>query len=148
MVTLMRELGLERGSILDYGSGVGTFGNAVRQLYGKRYDVTNYEPTLPQWCELASGPFDAVICTHVLEHVEEECLADTLNEIRARALHVVFLEIPFGPAKEVLADGRNAHILQRPHEWWMHQLDTCFDHACITMKLSTLKSQAQFTLHI
>src|SRR6185436_9259318 len=49
VVALLEDLGVRQGTILDYGSGVGAFGDEVRRLCGARYAVTNYEPTLPQW---------------------------------------------------------------------------------------------------
>lgn len=136
----LADLGIMFGTILDYGSGVGTFGNAVRELAGKRFSVTNYEPTLPQWSELAAGPFDAVVCTHVLEHLELEHLPATLEEIRSRAKRLVYVEVPFGPAKEVLTDGRNAHLIQRPFAWWSDVLGA---NGC-RARLNTIGTQATF----
>jgi hypothetical protein len=32
-----------------------------------------------------------------------------------------------GPAAKILADGRNAHLIQRPSSWWLQRLSTRFD---------------------
>lgn len=149
VIAALEELGLKSASILDYGSGVGTFANAIRQLAGKRFFVSNYDPSMPQWRELPAGPFDAVVCTHVLEHVEPKCLGATLAEIHARANRLAYIEVPFGPAKELLSDGRNAHLTQESEEYWASRLAEVFDGRegwTARAKLNTLGSQATFWL--
>lgn len=146
VVRLLERAGITSGTILDYGSGVGTFANAITQLCGRRYEVTNYDPTLPQWSKLEPGPFDAVVCTHVLEHIEPELLTESLGEISARARSLAYIEVPFGPAKEVLADGRNAHINQQGLAFWLEALSKTFPDAAIAHKLNTIGTQATFWL--
>lgn len=148
VIQLLEERGISHGSILDYGSGVGTFRNAVGQLCARRYEVCNYEPTLPQWSELPAGPFDAVVCTHVLEHVEPALLFGTLVEIRERARAIVYLEVPHREAKETLTDGRNAHLIIEPATYWIERLAEVFGGGewTVTARASMLKTQTQFEL--
>lgn len=148
VIQLLEVMGISTGAILDYGSGVGTFGEAVRERCGRRYDVCNYEPTLPQWRELEPGPFEAVVCTHVLEHIEPELLVATLDEIKYRATRLIYLEIPHREAKETLADGRNAHLIVEPATYWRARLDECFPHALIAERPSMLKTQTQFEIMV
>lgn len=146
VIALLEELGIRKGTVLDYGSGVGAFGEEVRRLAGARYAVTNYEPTLPQWSELAAGPFDAVVCTHVLEHVEPELLEETLDEIRSCAWRLAYIEVPHGPAKEVLVDGRNAHLIIEGPDFWLERLANAFPGAAISSRASMLKNQTTYTV--
>lgn len=118
--------GLERGTVLDYGAGRGRFAEELERIAPGRYIVSNYEPAIAHYSELPAGPFDVVVCTHVLEHVEPELLVDTLAEIRARARKFVYMEIPHGPAGRVLSDGRNAHLIQEPPVWWIERMKESF----------------------
>lgn len=147
VIQLLEQCSTPAGSILDYGSGVGLFAEEVRKLAGTRYHVSSYEPTLPQWSELPAGLFDAVVCTHVLEHIEPELLAATLEEIRARARRLVYIEVPHREAVEVLTDGRNAHLIVEPATFWRDRLEECFAGASIVERPSMLKTQTQFEVY-
>src|SRR5262249_17383902 len=61
---------------------------------------------------------DLVACTDVLEHIEPECIGAVLDDIASLVRHLVFLVIATQPAKKTLADGRNAHLIQEPVQWW------------------------------
>lgn len=148
VVNELQKLGINSGTILDYGSGLGAFGAKVRGLYGSRYLVTNYEPTHPVYRALPTETYDAVVCTHVLEHIEPEILLGTLREIWYRAEHLAFFEIPHGPAKEVLTDGRNAHLIQESADWWLAKLRAVWGAEIpITVRPSMAKTQTQYTVY-
>jgi hypothetical protein len=38
-----------------------------------------------------------------------------------------FISIATGPAIKVLADGRNAHLIQKPSSWWLPKLCEYFE---------------------
>lgn len=116
---------VDSASILDFGSGAGRFADELARI-APQYRVTQYDPSVPGIDELPAGVFDAVVCTHVLEHVEPELLAATLEEIRARARLLVYIELPHGPAVRKLADGRNAHLIQESAAWWLDVLRRAF----------------------
>lgn len=106
-----------RLAILDYGCGKQTLAKAL----GLTYRVTNYDPCiegLDAWPE----PHPVVACTDVLEHVEPELVDNVLTELRSLTTYKALLVINTGPAKKVLADGRNAHICQQPPEWWLDRI--------------------------
>jgi hypothetical protein len=119
-------INLHTGSILDYGAGLGRFADELELLAPGRYTVTNYEPAIPAFDKLPLGPYDAVVATHVLEHVEPELLDATLEELRTRARRLVYIEVPHGLAGKTLADGRNAHLIVEPPEWWARKIDVAF----------------------
>jgi hypothetical protein len=68
-----------------------------------------------------------VVCLDVLEHIEEECIDDVLDHLEELTEAFGFFSIDTGPAKKVMADGRNAHVLQRPPEWWLPRIMCRFD---------------------
>ena len=126
VVTFLTGLGIHEATILDYGAGKGGFGEEVRRLYPDRFDVTDYEPSVKGKDVLQPFVYVAVVCTHVLEHIEPHLLDGTLDEIRNRAYAVIYIEVPHGPAGKNLADGRNAHLIQEPPEWWLDRLTKAF----------------------
>lgn len=103
-------------TILDYGAGQCRLARALPDL-----DVRCYDPAIPE-LSAAPEPADLVTCTDVLEHVEPDCLAAVLDDIRRCSLRHVFLVIATRPAAKFLPDGRNAHLIQGPLEWWMPKL--------------------------
>jgi len=80
-----------------------------------------YDPAVEQYSVLPEGTFDAVICTDVLEHIEEEDVADVIQEIYSKANKFVYLGISNEPASSYLPDGRNAHVTQKSLDWWVEQ---------------------------
>ncbi len=110
--------------VLDYGAGQQTLKNALKHRFDTRIDC--YDPAIP---ELATPPSSAELltCTDVLEHIEPENIDSVLDHIRSIASKLVFLVIPTGPAAKTLPDGRNAHLIQQPVQWWLPKLMSRFD---------------------
>jgi len=106
-------------TVLDYGCGKGTLGKALGAF------VANYDPAVPEWAEMPS-PSDLVVCTDVLEHIEPEQLEAVISHIRRLALRAVLFVIACREAKKTLADGRNAHLIVEPPEWWIELLSERF----------------------
>ena len=102
-------------SVLDYGCGKETLAETLP------YPITGYDPCLEG---LDDPPIahDFVVCSDVLEHIEPECIDAVLDDLKRLAIKGVFLLVATMPAKKTLADGRNAHILQRPPEWWLPKI--------------------------
>lgn len=103
-------------SILDYGCGRGTLGRALQTR-----SVSGYDPGIP---ELAAEPAmaDLVVSTDVLEHVEPEKVDAVLGHIFALSRRATYLAIATGPARAILPDGRNAHLVVEPAAWWREKL--------------------------
>lgn len=112
---------MEAGAILDYGAGKCAFAKSHPHLI-----VQNYEPSNPALAD-APEPCDLVICTDVLEHVEPDCLDAVLDDIQRCALKGAFLTIATRQASKTLADGRNAHLIQKPADWWIPKLMARWD---------------------
>ena len=104
-------------SILDYGAGKRTLEYALTDL-----PVRSYDPAVPEIADGTLFAADLVVCTDVLEHVEPELLDNVLDDLRALALRGVFLVVATRPAVKFLADGRNAHLIQKPAEWWLEKI--------------------------
>jgi len=117
---------LKTRSILDYGAGKCTLQKALP------FPIQNYDPFIP---DLSADPTaaDIVICTDVLEHIEPDCLHDVLADIQRLSIRMVFLEASTIPARKFLPDGRNAHLIQQPGNWWLSTFLQYFTIQSMTM---------------
>ena len=109
-------------TVLDYGCGRGTLKPALEEIYPEVI-VSEYDPGVPGKDELPIVPVDYVICTDVMEHVEEKFVVDTLRTINWLAITGVFFNIDTAPSKSFLPDGRNTHITIKSSKWWKDMLD-------------------------
>lgn len=118
ILSLARSMKTE--SVLDYGAGKQTLAKSLP------FPITSYDPFI---FELAHepAPHDLVVCTDVMEHVEEDYVADVLDHINLLTDKVVFFQIATRPAQKTLPDGRNAHITIHPASWWMSELCHFFE---------------------
>lgn len=101
--------------ILDYGCGKGNLG----------LECQKYDPGMPQF----SGepkPADLVVCTDVLEHIEPEMLDNVIEHLHSLTKKKAYLTIALNPSKEIMPDGRNAHLIVKPKEWWIEKLSLKF----------------------
>ena len=109
---------------LDYGAGSGGLTKATTKLYGNRFNITEYEPSRPN--TVAPEPADYVVCIDVLEHVEPELIDNVLDDLKRVTSKKGYFTISCRPASKILKDGRNAHILVKPKEWWKEKLEPRF----------------------
>lgn len=103
-------------SILDYGCGRGTLAEAL-----KPRRIWEYDPGIPGK-DAPPKPVDMVVSTDVLEHIEPDRLDAVLQHMFDLAGKGAFMNIATRPARELLPDGRNAHLIVEPGEWWLGQL--------------------------
>lgn len=111
-------------SILDYGAGKCALRASLTDLDGRQF--AEYDPAIRRIRKLPGGRFDLVCCIDVLEHIEPACLPDVLQAIQKKAGKIAFLTVHTGPAGKTLPDGRNAHLIQQPGEWWEAKLRAYF----------------------
>ena len=119
---LIAQLGVR--SLSDYGAGKQNLRKAL-EAAGVAIDYRPYDPAFPEYGEAASA--DLVCCIDVLEHIEPEFLTNVLDDLAAITTHRGFYSIHTGPAVKHLADGRNAHLIQKPSSWWLPQLCERFE---------------------
>lgn len=104
--------------ILDYGSGPREH---VRHALWRYHPVRSYDPCVPS---LSAEPeaADLLVSCDVLEHIEPELLDNVLDHMAKLALRAVFLTIATRPAKKMLPDGRNAHLIVEDADFWLPRL--------------------------
>lgn len=107
-------------SVLDYGCGSGSLVKALssHSMAGVRF--SEYDPAIPG----KDGPpcfADLVVVTDVLEHVEPEKLTTVLRHLRLLARKAIWVVVALVETAKVLSDGRNAHLILQPADWWAAQ---------------------------
>jgi hypothetical protein len=106
-----------RKPILDYGAGRCYLKTAL----GPAYTVHCYDPCVEAIASTPE-PCEVVYCGDVLEHIEPDCLSDVLADLRRVVIGVGLFGIAIAPSSTSLPDGRNAHLLVKPYEWWRERL--------------------------
>ena len=106
-------------TILDYGCGNGSL---VQKIQEEQPNIITHG-----WDPAANNlgrrlrindTYDLLISTDVLEHIEPELADNVMTDIYNSFDKAAWLLICIGPAGKYLADGRNAHICNKPKEWW------------------------------
>ena len=120
---IIRQSGVR--SISDYGAGKQNLlkGLATAGITGLPYFP--YDPAFPEY-----GPpraADLVCCIDVLEHIEPDRLDNVLCELESITDGLGFFSVHLRAAEKTLADGRNAHLIQKPSSWWLRKLVDYFD---------------------
>ena len=114
-------------TVLDYGCGKGTLAESLA------FPIWEYDPAIPGK-DRPPRPADLVVCTDVLEHVEPDYLDSVLLDLSRCTIKVGYFVIHSGAAVKTLPDGRNAHLIQHPQDWWKAELDKYFKVASIETK--------------
>lgn len=109
-------------TLLDFGCGKGMQYHEAKlhEDWGVPMP-TLYDPAVPGIDVLPNAlavKFDGVICCDVLEHLEPKEAAGVIFDVTIRAKGFAFFSIATYPAKKILPDGRNAHLLIRSEDWW------------------------------
>jgi hypothetical protein len=108
-------------TILDFGCGHGALMAGIRQAYPNTA-VDGYDPGSATHSKMPGQSFDCVVSADVFEHIEPTHLNQTLALIGQKMLRVGWFRIACYPAKKILPDGRNAHLIVEQPEWWREKL--------------------------
>lgn len=112
-------------SISDYGAGkknllIGINNNGVMDI-----EYFPYDPAFPEYGK--PSPAELVCCIDVLEHIEPDLIDNVIQELASITENLGFFSIHMGPAAKILADGRNAHLIQKPSSWWLPKIVKYFE---------------------
>jgi len=110
-------------SFLEYGCGKGKLIEHLNKT--SILPAKGYDPCVKKYSELPE-PADLVLCVDVLEHVEEDKILSVLKHIESLTNKVCFILVELKESNKTLADGRNAHILIKPKDWWFRTLTEIF----------------------
>ena len=112
--------------LLDYGAGKGRLGITLREHLKRPLTIHHYDPAVPEWSAPPS-PCRFVACIDVLEHIEPHLLDNVLDDLKRVTAGVGVFTVHTGAAVKVLPDGRNAHLIQQPPDWWLPKIMQRFE---------------------
>jgi len=108
-------------SVIDYGCGK----QSAKLFLPENIVYIPYDPAFEEFNKLPE-PNDFLICTDVLEHIEPEYLDNVLKTINEKTKKICFLTIALRPAKKILSDGRNAHLIVESYSFWINKINNNF----------------------
>lgn len=108
-------------SILDFGCARGNLINLLKKDF-PNIIIEGYDPGIDEFSILPSGQYECLISNDVLEHVEIKYLEETLKTIDNYFTDSAWIIIACYPAKKILPDGRNAHLIIKSPIWWMNKI--------------------------
>jgi hypothetical protein len=116
---------LKPGRILDYGCGQS---NLANDLVLETATFHRYDPAIPEIAMLPVTSADLIVNTDVMEHIPKSDVPDVLAHIRSIS-ESVFFNIATRSARQILPDGRNAHLTVMTAEEWLTQIRCVFPSA-------------------
>tara|TARA_Y100000739_G_C20511745_1_gene419881 strand:- start:306 stop:992 length:687 start_codon:yes stop_codon:yes gene_type:complete len=112
--------------ILDHGCGQGGLVAVLTKDKGVEGETHGFDPAVKEFEYIQRDSYDLVTSIDVLEHVGREHVGQVLHEIKQLTKGFFFFCIDLMPANKQLPDGRNAHVLLGPPDWWTQQIKTYF----------------------
>ncbi len=109
-------------TLLDFGCGKGGLIECIKEQHPEIKKVSGYDPGYEKFETLPTKTFDCVVSTDAMEHIEPEFLDSSLEIIDRMFSKYCFLRVACYPAKKHLPDGRNAHLIIQPPEWWLEKI--------------------------
>lgn len=106
-------------SLTDYGCGKCHLFSVIESDH--KIKLQAYDPGIERY-SADPVPTEMVCCIDVLEHIEPEHLDSVLDKLAELTQKVAILSVHCGPAAKTLDDGRNAHLIQKPLEWWLPRI--------------------------
>ena len=129
-------MSLNPKSVLDLGCGLGNYGYVFRYFYGVNYkgmDISNFAVKInPYKLDLTQGSivnyfdkniYDLVLCVDILEHLTEQELDKTLENIKGLGTNYIF-SIPFIGDPNLTNDP--THKIHQTKDWWINKLNSIF----------------------
>ena len=127
-------------SILDYGCGKGKLYSSTEyntlnlDKKGRRLNdslpnlwqldyYALYDPGYKEHNKLPKGKYDGVICTDVIEHIDENDCDWILDEIFSYGRKFVYVTIACYKALKTFDNGKNVHVNVQTPEYWKEKLN-------------------------
>ena len=124
IIKILNETGIT--SISDFGAGKKRlFEGIINSGFKKKIEYFPYDPAFLEYGD--TKPAELVTVIDVMEHIEPEYLNTVLDSIKNITQKLCYFSITSLPAKKVLSDGRNAHLIQQPPRWWLPKICERFE---------------------
>lgn len=116
-------------SLIDYGSGQQKLLDGIKETNPRIFRRVKYipfDPCVKGSDKLPKKKADLVVCSDVLEHIEPEYLDAVLLHIKSLTKKIFWCYVATHESNKNLPDGRNAHLIIKPIEWWKDYLSFYF----------------------
>ena len=113
-------------AFIDYGCGKGNLVMNLRNIISSNITIDGYDPAIDQFNQKPTKSYDFLSCFDVLEHIEDKYIDNVLDHIRSLAKGIAYIAVDLQPAVKKLENGRNAHILLAPPDWWTTKIAQYF----------------------
>jgi hypothetical protein len=117
------DFGFGRGSAMDFfeGRGVEVAGveissYAISEQLRRGRKV--YHSGLDNLAMLEDDQYNIGFCSDVIEHVPEDLVVPSLDEMTRVCLDYLLLSVCPTPSHHLSLDGENLHLTVRPESWW------------------------------
>ena len=111
-------------TLLDYGCGKQMLAKHLKVPHPVRLQM--YDPAIEEYSD-PPEPCDMVCCIDVLEHIEPTLLDNVLDDLKRVTQRIGVFTVCCEEAKKFLSDGRNAHLIVQPAEWWLPRIMERFE---------------------
>jgi len=118
-------------SLVDWGCANGNLLNRLETDFPSIQELGGYDPGNPDYMVVPTGTYDCLVSCDVIEHFEPDQLDESLKLMQSKFSCAAFLIIACYPAKKILSDGRNAHLIVENQDWWMQKIQQQFDQCRI-----------------
>ena len=103
--------------MLDYGCGKGAILSHLQNKY-PNIKIEGYDPAVVMFDKISRQSYECIFSNDVLEHIEPDHIHTVLKHINELSTKYLWLRIDTVPARKVLPDGRNAHLIIENIDWW------------------------------
>jgi trans-aconitate methyltransferase len=103
--------------MLDYGCGKGAILSHLQNKY-PNIKIEGYDPAVVMFDKISRQSYECIFSNDVLEHIEPDHIHKVLKHINELSTKYLWLRIDTVPARKVLPDGRNAHLIIENIDWW------------------------------
>lgn len=107
-------------NVLDYGAGKQFLAKNL-PINFPNLTVESFEPGIDN-LNVIPKPAELVCCIDVLEHIEPEFIDQVLDELKRVTQRIGYFTVATKPAKRILPNGKNAHLIVQPIEWWYDRI--------------------------
>ena len=133
-------------NLLDHGCGKGGLIELLKQDSSILQEVSGYDPGVNNFSNKPAKKWDIVTSIDVLEHIGRDQIGFTLNEISNLTSKFFFFCIDLLPASKKI-DGRNAHFLIAPSDWWIQQIKIEFPVMTI-IEVGEMEDGSPYPMHL
>jgi hypothetical protein len=119
-------------SLVDWGCASGKLLNRVAEDFPGIQESAGYDPGNPDYDIVPSGAYDCLVSCDVIEHIEPDQLDASFKLMQSKFRRSAFLIAACYPAKKILDDGRNAHLIVENCAWWLDRIQRQFDQCHVT----------------